>query len=331
VRQELRGAAVVITGASSGIGRAAALMFAEHGANVIVAARREAPLQELAAECEARGVRALAVPVDVTDEAAVIEVAQRAVDALGRLDVWINNAGVTLLARFEDAPPDAFRRVIETNFFGYVYGTRAALPHFRRQGGGVLIYNASIHALGGAPYESAYVSSKFAVRGFTESLRQELLGTDIHVCTLFPSAIDTPLFQHAGNYTGRAAKPLNPTYDAAQVARAMVLCAERPRREMYVGSAGHMVGLLHNVAPALYERVMVRQVETDEFQNALAPLTPGNIFAPMAEGTGSSGGWKAPTPEWQRTAASLARRAAPVALATAGAVPAMLAWRWWRK
>jgi hypothetical protein len=160
---KLGGAVVVVTGASSGIGRATGLAFAERGARVVMAARRAAALEELARQCQAAGGQALAVPTDVTDEAAVAELAGRAVQRFGRIDIWVNNAGVYLLGLLEATPPEAFRRVLETNF-GYVNRARAVLPRFRDQGRGVLINNASVYSHVGAPWLTAYVSSKFAVR-----------------------------------------------------------------------------------------------------------------------------------------------------------------------
>jgi NAD(P)-dependent dehydrogenase (short-subunit alcohol dehydrogenase family) len=214
---KLDGAVVVVTGASSGIGRATGLAFAQRGARVVLAARRAAALEELARECQAAGGQALPVPTDVTDEGAVAELARRPVERFGRIDIWVNNAGVYLLGSLEATPPEAFRRVLETNFFGYVHGARAVLPHFRDQGHGVLINNASVYSHVGAPWLTAYVSSKFAVRGFSEALCQELADlADVHVCTVSPSPIDTPIFASAANYSGRTVKAPPPTYPPEQ-------------------------------------------------------------------------------------------------------------------
>src|SRR5919202_1400813 len=171
--RELSQSVVVVTGASSGIGRATALAFARAGASVVLTARRVAPLQAAAAECERLGSGALAVPADVRDAAALERVAAEAQARFRGLDVWVNNAGVTLLGRFEDAPGDLWREVLETNFFGAVNGARVALPHLRRRGGGTLINVGSVNSRVGAPYASAYVASKFAIRGFAECQRDE--------------------------------------------------------------------------------------------------------------------------------------------------------------
>ncbi|HYO72361.1 MAG TPA: SDR family oxidoreductase, partial [Archangium sp.] len=245
--RKLQGSVVVITGASSGIGRATALAFARHGAKVVLAARNPQPLHEVASQCAELGGEALVVPTDVTDEAAVKELAHRAVERFGRLDVWVNNAAVTGFGFFEDTPPDVFRRIIDTNFFGYVHGARAALPYFHDQGSGVLINNTSMVAKLSEPYLSAYAASKHAIRGLAQSLRQELVVTkarDIHVCAVMPATIDTPFFQHAANYTGRAAKAMPPVYPAERVARAIVGMARWPRREMFVGNSARQFNLL---------------------------------------------------------------------------------------
>jgi short-subunit dehydrogenase len=319
--REISDSMVVITGASSGIGRATALAFAREGASVVLAARRVQALLEAAAECESLGGQALAVPTDVTDEEAVRELARRAVEHFDRIDVWINNAGVGLFGRFEETPSDVYRRAIETDLFGTIYGARAALPHFREQGSGVLINNSSVVAKASQPYTSAYVISKFGVRALGESLREELIldgAKGIHVCTVMPASIDTPFFQHAANYTGRAAKALNPVYDAERVAQTMVRCAKRPKREVVVGNAGRMLALQHTLSLGLYERSAARVIDRDHFQDLSAPPNPGSLFEPMQEGTDVSGGWKT-------DGGTSMRRTALVGAAVA--VPALLVWR----
>ncbi len=282
-------------------------------------------MRELVDECRRLGAEARAVPADTTDPAAMEAVAREAVEAFDGLDAWVNDAAVLLVARFEDSPPDAYRQVMETNFFGYVHGARAALPHFRRRGRGVLVNVSSVHGVGGAAYASAYSASKFAVRGWAESLRQELRDTGIDVCTVLPASIDTPIFQHAGNYMGRALKPLNPTYDPDQVARAIVGCIERPKREVFVGGAGRMLAMLHAVSPALYERVMARQIELDEFQDVPEAPSNGNILQPMPLGTEPTGGWKERAPA--RLGSGMARKGAAAA-ALAAPAAAGLTWYW---
>jgi NAD(P)-dependent dehydrogenase (short-subunit alcohol dehydrogenase family) len=164
--------------------RATAHAFAELGASVALTARSEESLREVAEECEAAGGRALVVPTDVTNQDSVQELARRTVEGFGRIDVWVNNAGVILYGRFEKTPAGAYQRVIETNLFGQIHGARAALAHFRERGSGVLINLSSVWGRLTSPYVSAYVTSKFAIRAFSECLRQELAGEeDIHVVT----------------------------------------------------------------------------------------------------------------------------------------------------
>ena len=284
----------MITGASSGIGRAAALAFAEKGTSVVVAARRAELLENVAEECRRRGGDALAVVTDVTDTEAVERLAEAAVERFGRIDVWVNNAGVTALGRFDDVPPDAFRRVIETNAFGYVHGARAALRVFREHGSGTLINNASIVGRTSQPFAVAYVMSKHAVRALGMSLRQELSlegASGIHVCTVLPAAIDTPFFQHAGNYAGREAKAMPPVYAVERAARTIVHLAQFPRREVVVGGSGRMIALQQTLAPGLAERMMARMVDRTHFyRDRSAAPTPGNLFEPGAYGS-TDGGW----------------------------------------
>jgi NAD(P)-dependent dehydrogenase (short-subunit alcohol dehydrogenase family) len=287
---------IVITGASSGMGRAAAIELARRGANIVVAARRMPLLVEVVVECQRLGVQALAVSTDVTNEASIQELAQQALAHFGRFDVWINNAGVLAAGRFEDIPSEVFNRVMETNFFGYVYGARAALQQFRAQGFGILINNASLESQMGAPYFSAYVASKFAIRGFSESLREEVEALDktaIRVCTIMPATIDTPLFQHAANYTGRAIQALPPVYDVEVAAKTFADLVEHPQREVYIGSAGRLFTAMHSMAPGATEKTFAKQVDKGHLSQVQQDdAKEGNLFEPVQEGAATSGGWK---------------------------------------
>lgn len=190
MQRRLESKVVVITGASRGIGRATARLFAKCGASVVLAARREDALLEVAAECEARGGRALVVPTDVSDFRAVDNLARRAVDHFGSIDVWVNNAVLAAVGRLEEVPPEANRRIVETNLLGYLHGAQAALPRFWEQGSGVLIFMSSGFGLVGAPYADAYTATKFAQRGLAQALRGELRGSGVHVCTVMPGGVD---------------------------------------------------------------------------------------------------------------------------------------------
>jgi NAD(P)-dependent dehydrogenase (short-subunit alcohol dehydrogenase family) len=286
----LDGAVVVITGASSGIGQATARRFAEQGAFVVVAARREDPLRRLESEL---APRAMAVPTDVTDEAAVRALADKAAERSGAIDIWVNNAAVTAFGRFEDIPHDAYRRVLETNFLGYVHGAWAALPYLRARRG-VLINVGSVNSRVPAPFASSYVASKFAIEGWTASLRQELRSSGVRVAAVLPASIDTPLFQHAGNWFGRRAKPLDPVNDPDVVARAIVRCARRPVRAVPVGRGARAMLMMRAVGGPAFELAFAKQVERNHFLDEPAPPTPGNLFEPAAEGQSATGGWRAP-------------------------------------
>lgn len=292
---------VVITGASTGIGRASALSFARSGASVVVTSRREHVVKALARQCEDLGGRALGMAADVTDEQALHSLARRVLETFGRIDVWVNNAAVTLFARFERAPAQAFRQVIETNFFGYVHGARAVLPIFREQGSGTLInISSGVGKLGG-PFISAYAASKAAIIGFSDSLRMELRDApQIHVCAVLPASIDTPIFQHGANFMGWAAKPLRPIYDAGEVAAAVVNLVRHPRRQVVVGVSARAALIMHGIAPALTERVFAREVEKRHFQDRAVPPSEGNLFKPMHGFNQVSGGWRS-TPRSERS------------------------------
>lgn len=284
---------VVITGASSGIGRATAHAFAQQGATVVLAARRAEMLREVERECLDLGGRALAVPTDTTQEDQVERLAARTLEHFGRIDVWFNNAGVGVFGRFEDIPSDVWRRVIETNLFGYVYGAKAAMRQFRAQGYGVLINNASIVGRLAKPDSTAYATSKFAVRGFSESLRQEVLDQhDIHICTILPSVIDTPFFHHAANFSHHRVRAAPPVYTPEKVARTVVGLVEHPRAEVIIGGVGKVAAIQKRLAPSLMTRINGRALNYGFLADEPSDETTGTLFEPMRDGQGVYGGWR---------------------------------------
>lgn len=288
---------VVITGASSGIGRATALRFAKSGASVVLASRRMQVLVELAAECEALGAQALAVQTDVTDAGQVESLARRAVDRFGRIDVWVNNASVSVFAPFLEMPLDDIRRVLDVNVMGYVYGAKAALGVMTKQGFGSLINVASIVGEVPQPYTAPYGMAKAAVRALGVSLRSELAlakAKHISVSTVLPATTDTPFFQHAANYTGRRVVAMPPVYSPETVAKAIMRVAKKP--EIEIIAAGPIAKALvaqHRKTPAAVEAQMAQQTDKTHLSpSEPAARTRGALYSPPAITDATvTGGW----------------------------------------
>ncbi|MDQ0734446.1 SDR family oxidoreductase [Arthrobacter agilis] len=293
----IRNSVVVITGAASGIGRATALRFARRGTCLVLASRRAEALETLAAECTALGSRAIAVPTDMSDHDAVQELASRAVEEFGRIDVWVNDAAVAFFSPFLEVPLRDFQRVIDVNVMGYVYGARAALERMQEQGSGVLVNVASIVGEVPQPYSSAYSVSKAAVRALGVSLRSELTldrKKRIHVCTVLPPTIDTPFFHHAANYTGRRVVAMPPVYSADRVAKTILGVVEKPVREIAVGRIGRSMVRQHRLMPGQVEKGMAHQVEHGQLSRTEpAEDSTGNLYGPSLDPANAAvtGGW----------------------------------------
>ncbi|WP_407428497.1 SDR family oxidoreductase [Arcticibacter sp.] len=284
---------VVIAGASSGIGRATALEFARRGSSLILLARRIDTLQQVAEQCLDAGARlALAVQADVTKPENLRDAVKIALEATGKIDVWINNAGGGAVGTFEEIPLDVHHKVIETNLLGHINGTYHVLPVFKQQGYGTLINTISVGAFAPEPYVVAYSASKYGLRGFSESLRCELLHwPDIHVCDIFPAYIDTPGFQHAANYTGKKIKPVPPVFEARRVAKAMVRLARRPKDAVNIGETAGLYKAANAIAPALFRRVVTGIMDNYFHRAKPASIGTGHLFKSGENGTGISGGW----------------------------------------
>jgi short-subunit dehydrogenase len=293
-KQDLVGRVVVITGASSGFGKGAALELARARANLVLAARRSDLLAELARQCEDFGVQTVAVPTDVGDRAQVEHLCQTAVGKFGRIDVWINNAGVGAIGRFEAVPLADHVKVIETDLLGTLYGSYFAYRRFLEQGEGVLINMASELGRHTAPYYASYTAAKHGVVGLCESLRQELDQggiENVHVCLIMPTAHDTPFFDHVANYTGREVQAPTPLHDPQEVIDALVGLARNPKDTKIVGADGIVKIFLKNVAPGTEEKMGAKQIHRKQMQDAPpAGDTDGAVLSPIPTGTAIRGG-----------------------------------------
>lgn len=283
---------VVITGASSGIGRATALAFAREGASLVLAARTLSSLEIVAEQCRELGGEARAIRTDVSSPAEVATLARLTVEQHGRIDTWVSAASVYAYGTIESTPHEIFWRMIDVNLFGTVNSARAVVPQLRAQGGGSIIIVGSVFSRIPAPYVSAYVASKHAVLGFAEVLRQETQLDGITITSILPSTIDTPIYQHAANYTGREVKPLPPVVTPERVAAAIVRNSHRPRRTVFVGASQALGIPAHRLLRGVYDRLMLKAMQRIALGDEPRRASQGTVFRSDPASNGVSGGWK---------------------------------------
>ena len=258
----------MITGASSGVGRATAALLGERGASVVLAARNAEALEAAAAEVERAGGRAHPVVTDVAAWDQVEALAAAAVERFGRIDTWVNNAAISAYGTVEQMDVAEVQRIVQVNLMGQVHGMKAALTQMRRQGAGTIVNVASALAERSVPLQAAYCATKHGVKGFTEALRLELEsdGVPIDVVLVMPSSINTPLFRHARSKVGVKPMPIPPVYEPRVVAEAIARVAEKPVRQVVVGGAGKAMVTGQRLSPTLLDRYMTwrRQMITQQ-------------------------------------------------------------------
>ncbi len=283
---------VVVTGASAGVGRATVRAFAERGASVALLARGEDGLQGAREDVEALGGRALVLPVDVADAEAVEGAAARVEEELGPIDVWVNNAMTVVFAPFKELTAEEFRRATEVTYLGYVHGTMAALKRMLPRDRGTIVQVGSALSYRAIPLQSSYCGAKFAIRGFTDSLRAELKhdGSRVHVTMVQLPALNTPQFGWSRTKLPYHPQPVPPIYQPEVAAEAIHWAAHQRRREVYVGASSVMTILGNKVAPWAADLYLaLTGYEGQQTADPVGPDRPDNLFEPVPGDHGAHG------------------------------------------
>ncbi|MBO9691099.1 SDR family oxidoreductase [Chryseobacterium sp.] len=284
------GETVVITGASSGVGKATAEAFAEQGADLVLAARGEEALTDTAELCRKLGAAVIAVPTDTSVAEDVQNLVRKALEFSGKIDYWVNNAGVLAFGKFEEIPADVTDQIVKTNLLGYMHSAHAVLPVFKKQKKGVLLNNISIGGWMPAPYGTAYTASKYGVRGMVETLQGEVSDfPDIHICALYPGFQKSSGIEHAANYSGIKLSTPPPSFDPRKLAATIVKTAKNPKEVIYPDWSAVVFKNLYEMVPGIIRylssagmRMVMKKANNDN-------NTRGNVLEPSKGNMSISG------------------------------------------
>lgn len=286
------GTVVVVTGASAGVGRAVALEFGRQGARLALLARDETRLAAVRREIEQLGTRAIAIPTDVADPAQVEAAADRVERELGPIGVWVNNAMVTIVAPVEEIAPEDFRRVSDVTYHGTVWGTMAAVKRMRPRGRGSIVQVGSALAYRSIPLQAPYCGAKHAVRGFTESVRTELIRekSGIRICMVELPGVNTPQFEWCKTTLPQQPQPLGAVYQPEVIARAIVWAASGRRREIFPTLSAALAVWADKVAPGLLDHFLAdRAWEGQQSPEPVAADRPFNLWHTVSGDYGAHG------------------------------------------
>ena len=275
---------VVVTGATAGVGRATARAFARQGAFVALLARDEERLKQTEREVTSLGGKALSISVDVANADDVEQAAEQVERNVGPIDVWVNNAMVTIFSPIEEITPEEFKRVTEVTYLGTVHGTMSALKRMRARNSGAIVQVGSALAYRSIPLQSAYCGAKHAIRGFTDSVRSELLHdrSDVHISMVQLPGVNTPQFEWCRSKISKHPQPVGRIYEPEVAARAIVLASQHKRREIYVGWTSAVTILANKLVPGFLDKYVANHAYEQQFTPEKVPVNrPNNLFKPV--------------------------------------------------